>query len=160
MTNAKPHIGSEVVINVDIEEFFPTVTFPRIRGVFRSFGYPETVATILALLCSEAEVSTVQLDGQTYYVGRGDRFLPQGAPTSPAITNIICRGLDARLTRTAEELGFRYTRYADDITFSGSPDSSANTGKALRRIDYLVAREGFQVHPKKLAFCAVGLDRK
>ncbi len=149
VSNARPHVGADVVINIDLEDFFPTVTYRRIKGAFRSLGYGEAVATVLALVCSEPKVAEVQLDGRTYFVHRGERFLPQGAPTSPAITNIICRGLDARLVRTAAKLGFRYTRYADDITFSGSGSASENVGIALRRIRYAVRDEGFQINPRK-----------
>ncbi len=149
VTNAQPHVNADVIINVDLENFFPTITYKRIRGVFRNLGYSELIATILALLCSEPEVAEVQLDNQTYYVARSERYLPQGAPSSPALTNIICRGLDARLSRSAEQLGFVYTRYADDITFSGSGEALNNIGGALRRISYAATQEGFKVHPKK-----------
>ena len=148
VTNAQPHIGSEIVINLDMENFFPTVTYCRIKGIFRSFGYSDAVATILGLLCSEPEIQQVRMDGQLYYVARGERKLPQGAPTSPALTNIICRGLDARLSVIAEQLGGRYTRYADDITMS-FVDASAKVGVALRRIKYAIEQENFKVHPKK-----------
>jgi len=149
VSNAQPHVGADVVINVDLKDFFPTITYRRVKGMFRKLGYSEALATILALICTEPETDQVQLDHRTYYVAREDRFLPQGAPTSPAITNIICRGLDARLAHTAEKLGFAYTRYADDITFSGSGDAAVNVGRALRRIRYTVDEEGFQVHPDK-----------
>jgi len=149
VTNAEPHVGADVVINCDLRDFFPTITYPRIKGVFRKLGYGEAVATILGLICSEPELDEVQLDGRTYYVARGERFLPQGAPTSPAITNLICRGLDARLSHAAERLGFQYTRYADDITFSGSGQAAENIGRALRRIRYVATQEGFEVHPEK-----------
>src|SRR5205807_7112503 len=104
-------------VNLDVEQFFPTIGQRRIKGMFRSLGYGEQVATILSLICSEPEVREVELDSQVYQVACGSRSLPQGAPSSPAITNILCRGLDARLARIAEGLGFRYTRYADDMTF-------------------------------------------
>ena len=149
VTNARPHVGAEVVVNVDLKDFFPTVSYRRIKGLFRKLGYSEAVATVLGLLCSEPEVDEVALDGRTYYVARRQRFLPQGATTSPAITNVICRGLDARLARTARKLGFQYTRYADDITFSGSGAAAENLGCALRRIRYAIAKEGFVVHPDK-----------
>lgn len=149
VTNARPHVGADVVINCDLKDFFPTVTYRRIKGLFRRLGYSESVATILGLICSEPEVDRVELDGRTWYVTRDERFLPQGAPTSPAITNIICRGLDARLTHTAGRLGFTYTRYADDMTFSGSAEAAANAGRLLRRVRYTADKEGFQVHPDK-----------
>ena len=149
VSNAKPHVGSDVVINVDLEDFFPTVTYKRIRGVFRSLGYSDQVSTILALICSEPQIDEVQLDGKTYYVAKSERALPQGAPSSPAITNIICRGLDARLDDSATKLGFVYTRYADDMTLSGSAEATGNIGRMLRRIEHVVGDEGFQIHPKK-----------
>ncbi|MCG8649022.1 MAG: reverse transcriptase family protein, partial [Pirellulales bacterium] len=148
ITNAQPHVGSEVVINLDMENFFPTITYRRVKGVFRSFGYGEAVSTILSLLCCEPEAQPVRLDGGRYFVSRSERKLPQGAPTSPALTNVICRGLDARLAGIAQQLGGRYTRYADDITMS-FPDASANVGVALRRIEFVVQQEGFKVHPGK-----------
>jgi hypothetical protein len=91
----------------------------------------------------------VELDGRVYHVARTERFLPQGAPSSPGITNLLCRGLDARMTRVAGSLGFRYTRYADDMTFSGSGPAAANVGRLLRRARFVIGQEGFRVHPEK-----------
>ena len=102
--------------------------------MFRAMGYGEHVATILALLCTEPELDQVETDGQTWYVARGDRFLPQGASTSPAITNIICRRLDKRLIGLAEKLEFTYTRYADDLSFSASGEATASTGRLLAKV--------------------------
>jgi retron-type reverse transcriptase len=149
VSNAAPHVGSDVLVNLDLKDFFPTITYRRIRGVFRKLGYSEQVATVLALLCSEPDVTTAELDGRTWYVARGERFLPQGAPTSPAITNLLCRRLDARLAHVAGQLGFRYTRYADDLTFSASGESAANVGRVLRRVRYVVEQEDLHVHPDK-----------
>jgi retron-type reverse transcriptase len=160
VTNAAPHVGAEVVVNLDLEQFFPTVTRRRIKGMFRSFGYGEQVATILSLICSEPEVRAVELDGRVYHVARGERHLPQGAPSSPAITNILCRGLDARLARIAEGLGFRYTRYADDMTFSGSGPAAEDVGKLLRRVRFVIEREGFRVHPEKTRILRKGRQQE
>ncbi|MEO1529531.1 MAG: reverse transcriptase domain-containing protein [Planctomycetota bacterium] len=155
VTNAEPHVGSRVVINMDLENFFPTVDFPRVRGVFRRLGLSGSVATVLALICTESDVSEVELDGMEYYVARGERVLPQGAPTSPAITNLICRGLDARMADNARRLGFTYTRYADDLTFS-SVDDKADVGKMIRRARYIVHEENFKVHPHKTRVLRAG----
>lgn len=147
VSNARPHVGAEVVINLDLRDFFPTLEYRRIRGTFRGLGYGEAAATIFALLCSEPEVDEVELDGQTFYVASGARRLPQGAPTSPAITNIVCRRMDARLAGAARKLGFVYTRYADDLTFSGP--KGADTGAMLDRVRFVAAAEGFVEHPTK-----------
>jgi RNA-directed DNA polymerase len=147
VSNAQPHVGADVVINLDLKDFFPTVTYKRVKGLFRSLGYSESVATICALLCTEPREVHVDVDGERYHVAMTERFLPQGAPTSPAITNLLCRALDARLSRIAEKLGYRYTRYADDLTFSGPRE--ANPGRLMRRVHWVVEHEGFTVHPKK-----------
>jgi len=148
VTNARPHVGAAVVINVDLRDFFPSVTYPRVKGMFKKLGLSEAISTVFALICSEPEVEEVLLDGASYYTATSERRLPQGAPSSPAITNILCRGLDARLSHAARQLGFTYTRYADDITFSSS-DREANVGRALRRIRHIVTAEGFETHPDK-----------
>ena len=147
VSNARPHVGAEVVVNLDLQDFFPTVSYPRVKGMFRQLGYGEAVATIFALLCTEPETVAVELDGETFYVAVGERFLPQGAPTSPAITNRICRRLDYRLTVAGERLGFCYTRYADDMSFSAA--SVSNVGKLLRQVAHIVGEEGFFLHPDK-----------
>jgi RNA-directed DNA polymerase len=147
VSNARPHVGADLVVNVDLKDFFPTLEYRRIRGMFRGLGYGEAAATIFALITSEPEVDEVELDGQTFYVARGTRRLPQGAPTSPAITNIVCRRLDARLDGAARKLGFSYTRYADDLTFSAA--RTADAGSMLSAIRMITAAEGFVEHPKK-----------
>jgi retron-type reverse transcriptase len=149
VSNAQPHCQAHVVFNHDFKDFFPSLNYPRIRGLYRSLGYGEQVATILALLSTEADMQQVELDGDHYYVKQGERHLPQGAPSSPALTNILCRRLDARLRGAAQSLGFRYTRYADDLTFSGGRDSAKNLRKLQWRLERIVAEEGFQLHPDK-----------
>src|SRR5690606_19629707 len=150
LSNAAAHAGARVVIKFDLSDFYPTVSFRRVKGLFRKAGYGEQVATVLALLCTESPREEIEINGRTHYVATGQRSLPQGAPTSPSITNALCMHLDARLTGLARKLGFRYTRYADDLTFS----FHAATGKMpiarLRRaVADIVAAEGFVVHPDK-----------
>lgn len=150
-TNAAVHVGSKIVLKVDLRDFFPTVTIRRAKGVFRKAGYRDPIATLLALLCTEAPREIVEQGGKTYYVALGPRCLPQGAPTSPAITNTLCLRLDRRLTGLAARLGWRYTRYADDLTFS-LPDAHAGKprlGALLGSIGRIAADEGFRVHPDK-----------
>src|SRR5690606_26053703 len=96
-SNAAVHKDAAVLLKVDLKDFFPTVTLPRVKGVFRKAGYREQIATLLALLCTEAPRHVAEVEGQTYYLSLGPRCLPQGAPTSPAITNTLCLRLDRRL---------------------------------------------------------------
>ena len=151
VSNAAPHTGRAVVINLDIQDFFPTITFPRIKGVFRGLGYDERVATMLALLCSENPCDELEVDGERFFVGgKGrDRVLPQGAPTSPMLTNVLCRKMDRRLQGLADKLGFTYTRYADDLTFSASGEGAAKVGTLLRQARHVLLDEGFTPHPDK-----------
>ncbi|MBD2182747.1 reverse transcriptase family protein [Aerosakkonema funiforme] len=149
VSNAQPHIGAEVVINFDLKNFFPSISYQRVKGLFISLGYSEAAATIFSLLSTEPDIEEVELDGKTYYVALSDRHLPQGAPTSPAITNILCRRLDRRLTQMAENLGFTYTRYADDLTFSASGDNRRHICNVLRRTESIVEHEGFVINEEK-----------
>lgn len=146
-SNAAPHVGRKVVINLDLKDFFPTITFGRVKGLFRSLGYIEPVATVLALLCTEPPRVAAEYRGRVYAVALGSRSLPQGACTSPAITNAICRRLDRRLAGLAARSGFTYTRYADDLTFSGDDTSTAGTLLATARL--IATQEGFREHPDK-----------
>ena len=82
-------------------------------------------------------------------MANGPRHLPQGAPTSPAITNLVCRRLDRRLAGLAAKLGFTYTRYADDLTFSGGPELAGKIGRLLAKVRNVARAEGFAVNEKK-----------
>lgn len=148
VTNAAAHVGQAVVVNLDLRDFFPTLSFPRVYGLFASLGYSPEASTLLSLICTEPEVDEVELDGRTWFVHASERRLPQGSPCSPALTNLICRRLDRRLTGLAAHLGFAYTRYADDLTFS-HPRGEGNVGRLLKAVRDIVADEGFVVHPDK-----------
>jgi hypothetical protein len=150
LSNALPHVGAAVVVNVDLRDFFPTVSYRRVKGLFRKLGYCEEVATILALLCTEPDTVETQLDGVTYYVAKSERRLPQGAPTSPAITNLLCRRMDRRLSGFARKHQLAYTRYADDLTLS-SPNADAPVGAILAVLKKVARTEGFTVHPDKVS---------
>ena len=101
-TNALQHVQRRWVFNIDLENFFPSINFGRVRGMFmgKPYNLPQDVATVLAHLCC--------------FQGH----LPQGAPTSPVISNMICAQMDSQLQQLAKITRSTYTRYADDITFS------------------------------------------
>jgi retron-type reverse transcriptase len=150
-TNAAEHCNSQLLVKLDIENFFPTISWKRVKGVFRKAGYPEQIATLLALLCTEAPREIVQHNGKTHYVALAERCLPQGAPTSPALTNALCLRLDRRITGFADKAGWRYTRYADDLTFSFAADNQnqADISRLLGTVKRILGEEGFKVNVKK-----------
>jgi RNA-directed DNA polymerase len=149
VTNAQQHVGRQVVVNLDLCDFFPTITFPRVRGLFVQLGYSPAAATILALLATESPRRTMSYAGQTLHVATGPRALPQGACTSPALSNLIARRLDSRLTGICKKLGWTYTRYADDLTFSTSGEAAGRIGYLLARVRHIAQNEGFAVNGKK-----------
>jgi hypothetical protein len=141
LTNATPHVGRAVVVKLDLDSFFPTVDFRRVEGMFRYYGYAGEAARALALLCTHRPVLP---DGYVVWPG----VLPQGAPTSPAVANLVCRRLDARLEGVARRFGATYTRYADDLTFSFA-DAPKALGRFLWWVDQVTQQEGFALNARK-----------
>lgn len=150
VSNAKSHIGKEVVINIDLKDFFPSIHFKRVKGLFKALGYSEQIASIFALISTQAETKEVLLDGVKYYVQSGNRILPQGSPASPAISNLIAYKLDKRLKGLAQRYGFTYTRYADDLTFSSEENNAKNSAALLYFAKKIITSEDFTVHPDKI----------
>lgn len=132
VSNASMHIGKSYVINIDIENFFDSINFGRVRGIFLSepFNTNEKIATKLAQLVSF------------------DNKLPQGAPSSPTISNIICKKMDHELIKIAKEYSLTYSRYADDITFS-THKKKINKTRILRAIYKVVKNNGFSINENK-----------
>lgn len=150
VTNAEIHVGKEVIINLDLKDFFPSISYKRVKGLFKSFGYSETASTIFGLICTEPKVKEVEINGKTgLLLSWTERYLPQGGPSSPAITNLLCRKLDERLSKMAQLYGFDYTRYADDLTFSASGDSLRNICNILNGSRSIVKQEDFEINEQK-----------
>lgn len=156
ITNASNHIRQDVVINIDLKDFFPSIDYKRVKGLFAKLGYSQQIASILSLICSEPDVDMVEIDLKTYYVASTERKLPQGAPTSPAITNLICYKLDHRFEGIAQKFNFNYSRYADDITFSAKGEGAKLVGQVLWAVRQIIEDEGFQIHPDKLTVMRKG----
>jgi RNA-directed DNA polymerase len=148
LTNAQPHIAARVVVNCDLKDFFPSITIHRVIGYFKHVGYSPAVATILALLTTECPRREVRYDDATFHVAIGPRGLPQGACTSPDLSNLITRRLDSRLSGIARKLDWSYTRYADDLSFS-KRSQEPKTAYLLARIRHIAQDEGFVVNEDK-----------
>lgn len=130
VTNARKHIGYSETMMIDIADFFPSITYDRIKQVYESLGYTQEVANFLATLCC--------------YEG----VLPQGAPTSPSLANIVCYDMDKKLEILAQSYGLVYTRYADDMAFSGNCDMSLLSDEIIA----IVNSFGFTINEKKTRF--------
>ena len=146
--------GPAVVLRVDLQDFFPSITFKRIAGVFAQLGYNGGVSTLLALICTESPRVVATLDGNTSHVALGARFVPQGAPSSPALTNILCRRLDSRLSGMARVYGFHYTRYADDLVFSSA--RGADAIRLKKGVLQILEDENLAINPDKVDFARRG----
>lgn len=147
LTAATRHAGEAMLVGFDLADFFASVDFARIYAIFRSLGYPPTVARNLSGLCSVATPPTTLHANTAWQNGpHRHRHLPQGAPTSPALANLSALALDRRLAGLARSLGATYTRYADDLTFSGDAHIKPIL---LRAVPQIVAAEGFALNPVK-----------
>jgi RNA-directed DNA polymerase len=143
VSNARLHKKRRYVLNIDLDDFFPTIHFGRVRGLFMGNPYNlnDEVATVLAQICCHRKI------------------LPQGAPTSPTISNMICARLDAKLQQLAKEHQCTYSRYADDITFSTNRSKFPSVLARLSDIGQVevgselssvIQENGFKVNSKKV----------
>jgi retron-type reverse transcriptase len=128
VSNAVHHTDKKVIVRIDIENFFPSITFTAVRRVFQKLGYPYSVAILLSNLCT--------VDGK----------LPQGASTSPALSNLVCERLDRRISSLSQKLNFSYTRYADDLIFSSN---NARLPKLIPFFREILQEEGFRLNESK-----------
>ena len=139
--NAKKHIGQRYIYNIDLKDFFPSIDKSRVwkRLTLPPFNFDSKIADVIAGLCT----MHIEENGK-------DRFvLPQGAPTSPILTNAICDTLDRRLAAVARRFGLRYSRYADDITFSSMHYVYSENGAFISALKEVVASQNFIINEKK-----------
>jgi RNA-directed DNA polymerase len=134
VSNARGHVGNNIIIKLDIRDFFGSVTRRQVYRTFRRVGYTRELAELMVDLCC--------LDGS----------LPQGAPTSPDLANFVAYRLDARLSGLAAHNDLTYTRYADDLTFSGAHIRP----RTRRAIEHIMRAEGFAPNDTKLRYASQG----
>ena len=157
-TFVAPHVGQRVVLRMDLRDFFPTFGGVRIQDLFRTLGYPEAVADLLGGICTNAaprdiwnEISkvlgAVRVEEARRLYARP--HLPQGAPTSPALANISFYRIDCRLSGLAESAGARYTRYADDLAFSGLEEFEKGVERFGLHVAAILLEAGFAVNHRK-----------
>lgn len=129
LDNAKEHVNKDLVINIDLKDFFPSITYNRVYKIFAYVGYTNEVAHLLTQLCTNKE-----------------NVLPQGSPASPVISNIVALKLDKRLGALANKFNCSYTRYADDITFSGC----VGIKNMLSTVERIIIEENFSINDAKV----------
>ncbi|MBI5360473.1 MAG: RNA-directed DNA polymerase [Planctomycetes bacterium] len=141
-TNAFPHTGTEIIVNIDLENFFDSVKLWRVYCAFRNFGYSGELSSIFARLCCVKGA------------------LRQGLPTSPALTNVVCAMLDRRLNGLAVKFGCTYTRYADDMTFSGDLKFKASLSRFIPILKKIIRGEKFKINRSKMRITRKGSQQK
>ena len=170
LSAATPHVGKDVVISVDIENFFPSFTFRRVAGYLRTLGYGRGVSVAIANLTTSRLADGKFKEGNKWtpgynlrhpdIAGRYNPELPQGAPTSPGLANAICLRMDKRLDALARKFGATYTRYADDLTFSGYDDLAKSAGHLLQLVRQIVRTEGLRLNEKKTRIMRGGRQQR
>lgn len=141
--NARVHMGQNYVYNIDVKDFFPSISQGRVFAMLQQspYSFDKATASIIADLCC--------------YKG----VLPQGAPTSPILTNIICERLDWRLSKLAKRYNLKYSRYADDISFCGMVNVFHKDGRFVEELQHYIQKEGFTINPEKTRLNTIG-DRQ
>ncbi|WP_055669441.1 retron St85 family RNA-directed DNA polymerase [Desnuesiella massiliensis] len=125
--NARAHVDSDAILALDIKDFFPSISFDKIFRLFNYYGYTTEISYCLARICTL------------------NNTLPQGAPTSPYLANIVCKKMDKRISSLSKKIGAKYTRYADDITISGKKNITSYS----KLIKDIIRDEGFLVNNEK-----------
>ena len=151
VSNARPHTNCRVIVKLDLENFYAAVNFPRVVAIFRSLGYCREAAIWLARLTTSSIPTNLPFPDREPAAIRPflARHLPQGAPTSPALANLSAYVLDVRLSGLARSLGANYTRYADDLTFSGDHQFLKALRVFLPLTSQIIRAERFQLNVKK-----------
>ncbi len=165
-TYIAPHVGQRVVLKLDLRNFFPSISSARVLALFLLAGYPEPVARLLTGLCTTATPSEAWANhprpGQGPEAWQDRRLyqqphLPQGAPTSPALANLASFRLDARLLGLAASAGANYTRYADDLAFSGDRDFERSVDRFVIHVGAVAIEEGFAINTRKTRVMRLGV---
>jgi len=169
VTFAAPHTGKRLVLRLDLQDFFPAFPAARAQALFRTLGYPESVADLLGGICTNAVPRRTWRDPPPaadlaqWHEARSlyaRPHLPQGAPTSPALANLTAFRLDCRLTGLAKSAGAVYTRYADDLAFSGNEEFARAAKRFSAHAAAIALEEGFYVNHRKTRILRQGVRQQ
>ena len=159
LTNSREHANRAIVVNLDLEDFFPSIGFPRVRKRLQARGLLSLRGDDPALFMHRVSAAVMEYDGVRYFAATGTRGLPQGACTSPGLSNQVARRLDRRLGGLASKLGVSYTRYADDLTFSGDEELEGRVGYLFARVRQSPKTKASPSTRRKVACCGETLRR-
>lgn len=168
--NAKRHLGAKWLIKIDIQDFFESISERQVYRVFRSFGYSSLVSFGLTRVCTRAlyrqdrrltkKVKRWQNNAEYKFSNNPTiGYLPQGAPTSPVLANLVCRELDKNLSDLAAGSFLTYSRYADDMVFSGDFSDRREAIEFLNRAIQVVTKQGFRINRLKTGIRQAGSRR-
>ncbi len=161
VTHAALHTGQRVVIRMDLKDFFPNIPASRIEALFAKLGYSETVAATLARLCvNRTPAGAVREQPWATRQALRSPHLPQGSPCSPALANLCAYRLDIRLDSLARSLGASYSRYADDLVFSGGRALERASDRFHIRVAAIALEEGFNVNTRKTRLMRAGVRQQ
>lgn len=167
VTHAALHTGQRVVIRMDLKDFFPSIPASRIEALFAKLGYSDTVAAILGRLCVNRVPSGALTDAHsgvslTWIARQALRgpHLPQGSPCSPALANLCAYRLDIRLETLAQAIGATYSRYADDLVFSGGRELERAMARFHVQVAAIALEEGFRVNTRKTRMMRQGVRQQ
>ena len=156
LSGAEQHTEGAIVVCFDIADFFLTTPIGRVHALFRSLGYPHAAARVLTRLCSTStpesvfdRIPSAHKHTRAALQGYCEPHLPQGAPSSPALANLVAWRLDIRLTGLALSLGGTYSRYADDLTFSGDAAFAKKTASLMEAVITIIEDEGYAINERK-----------
>ena len=163
LTHAALHTGQRVVIRIDLKDFFPSIPASRILALFEKLGYPATVAATLARLCTSRTPAWAFNPGQVPWAERHalrSPHLPQGSPCSPALANLCAFRLDIRLQELAASMDAAYSRYADDLVFSGGRELERALDRFHVQVAAIASEEGFKVNTRKTCMMRQGVRQQ
>ncbi len=164
LSYAQAHAGKNVVIHLDLANFFTSISIRRVYAIFTTIGFHDSVAHALAgLCCEQTPRAIIKQNTQLNWHQQKQLMaphLPQGSPSSPVLANLCAYRLDLRLSALAEKLGGTYTRYADDLAFSGNIDFAKHSRQFITLVAHIAITEGFSVNHRKSRIMHQGVSQR
>ncbi len=157
LRNARIHAGARWLVKMDITDFFEAISERQVYKVFESCAFPPLLSFQLTKLCTRLSKDSLKyLNPRWRQKGNRVGHLPQGAPTSPMLANLVCTGLDASLFELSKQYSCVYSRYADDIVFSTNEFTKERAGTLIHEASKLLGSMGFRRNRQKTQVCPPG----